>query len=100
MTSNVTFNVTDNDSNGIQDDVDAIARIAYAEAANVFAYYKGLSYSDADAAKNSYGMVIDIIINRSASGSTETMAQIWPFHEPSLSVPENRCAKSPLTAGF
>lgn len=51
-------------------DADALARIAHAEANDVFNYYHNIGFSDADAAKMSYGMVIDIIINRVAAGSS------------------------------
>ncbi|UPT88498.1 hypothetical protein HAP41_0000005240 [Bradyrhizobium barranii subsp. apii] len=61
MTTNISITATD---------VDALARIAYAEAGNIFNDYKTAGYSDADAAKMSYGMVIDIIINRVAAGSS------------------------------
>lgn len=70
MAVSVVINSADNDSNGVADDVDALARVAYAEANDIFVYYKNHGASDADAAAMSYGMVIDIVINRIASGST------------------------------
>lgn len=56
MTIAVTFNTADNDTNSIQDDLDALARVAYAEAGEMYTYYKNMGMSDADAAKYSYGV--------------------------------------------
>ena len=67
MTNTVTISSDDLDSNSVPDDVDALARVAQAEAGDVFTYYKNQGFSDADAAKYSYGMVIDTIINRVAA---------------------------------
>ena len=42
-------------------DIEALAALASAEAADVYSHYKTAGLSDADAAAMSYGVVIDVV---------------------------------------
>jgi Ca2+-binding RTX toxin-like protein len=70
-TANLVISTTDSDSNGIYDDVDALARLAKNELSPLVGFYTTILGSQTAAIEYVTAIIVDQVINRAASGSTE-----------------------------